>query len=60
MDAINAEMIDIKAGLSPLCNGLETGELELDDLAPRINELRARKGELTEIRVPIEADVVVR
>jgi hypothetical protein len=42
MDAINAEMMDIKAKLSPLYNCLETGKLGLNDLAPWIKHLRTR------------------
>ncbi len=43
MDDLDAEMRDIDARLSRLYDSLETGKLELDDLAPRIKESRTRK-----------------
>ena len=39
---------------------METGKLELSDLAPRIKELKARQDELNRTRVQIEADIVVQ
>jgi len=48
------------ARLSRLYDSLETGKLELDDLAPRIKELRTRKDELGKTRVQLEADMVVQ
>ena len=53
-------MSDVNARLSRLYNSLETGKLELGDLAPRIRELRTRKEELDKIRVQLEADMVVQ
>jgi len=41
MDVINAELRDISVRLSSLYDALETGKLKLDDLSPRIKELKA-------------------
>jgi len=38
MDAIDAEMADVKALLMRIYDALETGKVTLDDLAPRIRE----------------------
>jgi site-specific DNA recombinase len=59
LDIIDAELIDVKARLSKLYDALETGKLSLDDLSPRIKELKARQNELTKTRVQVEADMVV-
>ena len=39
---------------------LETGKIKLDDLAPRIRELKERQDELNKTRVQVEADMVAR
>ncbi len=44
LNIIDAELNDVKARLSKLYDVLETGKLNLDDLAPRIKELRAKPG----------------
>ncbi len=59
LDVIDAELNDVKARLSKLYDALETGKLSLDDLSPRIKELKARQDALTKARVQIEADMVV-
>lgn len=59
LDIVDAELIDVKARLSKLYDALETGKLSLDDLSPRIKELKARLDELTKARVQVEADMVV-
>ncbi len=60
MDAVDAELKDIKARLSRLYEALETGKLNLDDLAPRIRELKSRQDELSKVRIQIEAEIVAR
>ena len=60
MDVSNAELRDISVGLSRLYDAPETGKLELDDLAPRIKELKARQDELGKARVEIEAEVIAQ
>ncbi len=60
LDICDAELRDIKARLSRLYDVLETGKLGLDDLAPRIKELKRRQDELSKNRVQVEADMVVQ
>jgi len=60
LDAVDAELSDVKARLSRLYDALETGKLNLDDLSPRIKELRIRHDELMKARVQLEADMVVQ
>jgi hypothetical protein len=50
---------DVKARLLKLYDALETGKLNLDDLAPRIKELKARQSDLSNARVQTEADMVL-
>ena len=51
MDVIDAELRDIRARLSRLYDALETGKLDLDDLAPRIKELKTRQDELNKSKI---------
>ncbi len=60
LDAIDTELRDVRARLSRLYDALETGELELDDLAPRIKELKTRQDELNKAKIQIEAEMVAR
>ena len=60
MDAINAELNDINSRLSRLYDVLETGKLNLDDLASRIKELKIKKDDLLKARVQTEADMVLQ
>ena len=60
LDAIDAESRDIGARLSKLYDALETGKLSLDELAPRIRELKKRQNELGKARIQIEADMVAQ
>jgi len=59
-DAVDAELEDTKARLSRLYEVLETGKLNLDDLAPRLRELKSRQDELGKIRIQLETEAVVR
>ena len=59
LDAIDIELYDVGDRLSKLYDALETGKLNLDDLAPRIKELKAKQDELSKARVQTEADMVV-
>jgi site-specific DNA recombinase len=56
LDAINAELNEVQARLSRLYDALETNKLSLDDLAPRIKDLRSRQDELTRSRLRLEAE----
>jgi site-specific DNA recombinase len=60
MDVIDAELRDIRGRLPKLYDALETGRLELNDLAPRIRELKARQDELSKARVQVEAEMLAR
>ena len=60
LDTCDAELKEVKARLSRLYDALETGKLSLDDLAPRIRELKRRQDELSKIRVQIEVDMVIQ
>jgi len=59
LDGIDIELYDVGDRLSNLYAALETGKLNLDDLAPRIKELKAKQDELSKVRVRTEADLVV-
>lgn len=59
LDAIDAELNDVKARLARLYDALETGKLGLDALSPRIKELRGRQDALNKVHVQVEADMVV-
>ncbi len=60
LDIYDAELRDVKARLSRLYDVLETGKLGLDDLTPRIKELKRRQDELSKNRVQVEVDMVVQ
>jgi hypothetical protein len=60
MDIIDAELGDVRARLSKLYDALETGKLDLDDLVPRIKELKVRQEELSKARIQLEAEMGVR
>ena len=58
LDTIDAELNDVRIRLSKLYDALETGKLGMDDLAPRIKELRTRQDELHKARLQLEAEMV--
>ena len=60
LDTCDMELREIKARLSRLYEVLETGKLNLDELAPRIRELKKRQDELGKARIQIEADMIVQ
>jgi len=60
LDICDAELGDVKVRLSRLYDVLETGKLGLDDLAPRIKELKRRQDELSKNRVQVEVDMVAQ
>ena len=59
LDDIDLELEDVKARLSKLYEVLETGKLNLDDLSPRIKEMKAKQDSLMKTRVQTEADIVL-
>ena len=60
LDAIDAELADARVRLTRLYDVLETGKLNLDDLAPRIKEMKARIDGLSKTRLLVEADLAVQ
>ena len=59
LDIVDIELNDIKSRLSKFYDALKTGKLGLDDLSPRIKQLKASQDELAKARVRVEADMVV-
>ncbi len=59
LEVLDAEVKDVSSRLTALYDALETGKLDLNDLAPRIKELRARQDELFKSRVLLEADMTI-
>jgi site-specific DNA recombinase len=60
LDVIDAELNDMKIKLSKLYDALETDKLSLDDLAPRIKEIRSQQDELGKTRLLLEAEKATR
>ncbi len=57
---IDLEMNEVENRLSRLYDALETGRLDLNDLAPRIKELRVKQDELSKARVVAEAEMTLQ
>ena len=53
-------MNEVLLRLAKLYDALETGKLSLDDLAPRIKELRTRQDELSKPRLQIETEDITQ
>ncbi len=60
LDCIDDSLAEVRARLSRLYEALETGKLSLDDLAPRIKDLRVREADLSKARLQIEAEVLAK
>jgi site-specific DNA recombinase len=60
LDAIDTEFNDVEIRLSKLYDALETEKLSLDDLAPRIKDLRTRQDELRKAGLLAEAEKITR
>ena len=60
LEVIDTELNDARTRLSKLYDALETGKLCLDDLAPRIKELKTRIDELSKTRLLVDADLAVQ
>lgn len=54
LDIVLYELDDINQRLAKLYDALETSRLELDDLAPRIQELRHRQVQLLSVKAELE------
>jgi len=59
LEVLDAEVKDVSSRLTALYDALETGKLDLNDLAPRIKGLKARQDELFKSRVLLEADMTI-
>ena len=60
LEVIGTELNDARTRLSKLYDAVETGKLNLDDLAPRIKELKTRVDELSKTRLLVDADLAVQ
>jgi len=60
VDSIEGELNETRVRLTKLYDALETGKLALDDLAPRIKELKTRADELSKARAIVEAELIVK
>ena len=54
IEAVHEEIVDVNNRLARLYDSLETGKVELGDLAPRIKELRTRQEKLLARKVQLE------
>ncbi|MBI4283139.1 MAG: hypothetical protein HY663_01560 [Chloroflexi bacterium] len=57
--SVDAEVHAVENRLSRLYDALETGKLALDDLPPRIKELRTKQDELRKDQVIVEAEMTL-
>jgi site-specific DNA recombinase len=57
---IDIKIQEVENRLLRLYDALETGKLTLDDLSPRIKELRAKQDELGKARIIAEAEMAVQ
>ncbi len=57
---IDFEIQEVGNRLTRLYDALETGRLDLNDLAPRIKELRVKQDELSKARVVAEAEMTLQ
>ena len=56
LEAIDTELNDVRSRLSKLYDALETGKICLEDLSPRIRELRLHQDELNQRRLETEVE----
>jgi len=59
LELIETELKDVNSRLVRLYGSLETGKLDLNDLAPRDKELKAKQEELRKTRILTEADLAI-
>lgn len=60
LDTVTAEVEDIHKRLGRLYDALETGKLTINDLSPRIQELRHREDQLQAARLDLEGSLSQR
>jgi site-specific DNA recombinase len=59
LEVMDAELKEVNSRLTRHYDILETGKLSLDDLAPRIKELKARQEEISKARVLLDAEMTL-
>ena len=57
LDGITAETNDVERRLERLYDALETGKVQIADLAPRIQQLRQRREELQSVKFELEQEL---
>ena len=60
LDIVDTELTEIGIRLKRNHDALETGKLSIDDLAPRIKELRAKEDDMKKTRIQIEAELILQ
>lgn len=60
LEVLDSELKEVNSRLAKLYDALETGKLSLDDLAPRIKELKERQDEVSKARILLEAEMELR
>jgi site-specific DNA recombinase len=60
LDDIDLELNNVNVRLDKLYDVLETGKLNLDELAPRIKQLKSRQDELSKARIMMEAEMATK
>ncbi len=60
MDDIDLELNNVNVRLDKLYDVLETGKLSLDELAPRIKQLKPRQDEISKARIMMEAEMATK
>ena len=60
IDSVDTQLKEINTRLGRLYDAIETGKVSLDELAPRIRELKSQKDSLDESRIQAEADAILQ
>ena len=60
IQTVDTQMNDINTRLGRLYDAIETGKVSIDELAPRIRELKSLKDHLDESRIQAEADAILQ
>ena len=59
INTVDTQLKSINTRLGRLYDAIETGKVSLDDLAPRIRELKSQKDSLSGLRIQAEADAIL-
>jgi hypothetical protein len=60
LGVMDAELNNVCSRLNRLYDALETGKLNLSDLAPRIKELKSRQDDLSKNRIMVEVEITAQ